>query len=477
MRKEKDFLGAIEIDDNALYGIHSLRANQNFPNTIPFPIEWYKAMGTVKLACYYTYEHFKNEAQKQNLHQRIPFFSDEILNALQAAAAKIEQGHYFEHFIVPAIQGGAGTSINMNVNEIIANAALIHLNHQPGQYEIIDPIEHANIYQSTNDTVVTALKVALLKLLEELEDAINQTRSLLESLENKYRNVLRLGYTQMQEAVPTTFGKLFSAYNDALSRDWWRTSKCFERIKVVNLGGGAIGTGLAIPRFYMMEVVNELKRMTNLPIARGENLTDTTQNLDSFVEIHAILKAHAVNLEKIANDLRLLSADAGIRIVHLPEVQAGSSIMPGKVNPVINEYIISIAHQIYSNDMLISNLCGQGCLDLNAYTPIIGYSLINSLKLLISANIALSQRCLINLTIDSERSLEQLLLSPSISTALIPYIGYHKATDLALFMKTNRLNIIEANRKLKLIDETKLNELLSPENLTKMGFSLKEIQI
>jgi len=140
MRKENDFLGTLEIDENALYGIHSLRAKQNFPNTIPFPIEWYKAMGTVKLACYYTYEHFKNEAQKQNLHQRIPFFSDEILNALQTAATKIEQGHYFEHFIVPAIQCGAGTSINMNVNEIIANAALIQLNHQPGQYEIIYPI-------------------------------------------------------------------------------------------------------------------------------------------------------------------------------------------------------------------------------------------------------------------------------------------------------------------------------------------------
>lgn len=475
MRTEKDFLGTLEIDEHALYGIHSLRASHNFSNNSIFPIEWFKAMGTVKLACYKTYQKFKNEAIKQNLNQNFSFIDDEILNAMQIAAANIEQGQYFEHFIVPAIQGGAGTSINMNVNEIIANAALILLKHKPGDYKIVDPIEHSNIYQSTNDTVVTALKVALLKLLQELEEAINYTRSQFENLENKYRNVLRLGYTQMQEAVPTTFGKLFSAYIDALSRDWWRTSKCFERIKVVNLGGGAIGTGLAIPRFYIIEVVNELKRLTNLPIARGENMTDATQNLDSFVEIHAILKAHAVNLEKIANDLRLLSADIGIKVVHLPEVQAGSSIMPGKVNPVINEYLISIAHQIYSNDMLISNLCGQGCLDLNAYTPIIGYSLINSLKLLISANAALTHHCLTNLSVNSERSYEQLVFSPSISTALIPYIGYHKATELSLCMKNHKINLIEANRKLKHIDESKLKEILSPENLTKMGFSLKEI--
>ncbi|GAB4451104.1 MAG: aspartate ammonia-lyase [Bacteroidales bacterium] len=475
MRIEKDFLGTLEIDEFALYGIHSIRAKHNFSNQTPFPIEWYKAMGTVKLACYLTYEKLKNEAQKQANLNSLHFFEDHIIKALQNAAFDIKQGKYFEHFIVPAIQGGAGTSINMNINEIITNLALQHIGKKAGEYYFIDPIEHANIFQSTNDTVVTALKVAAMKLLDKLEQAINETRLQFEKLENQYRNVVRIGYTQMQEAVPTTFGKLFSAYNDALSRDWWRTSKCFERIKVVNLGGGAIGTGLAIPRFYIMEVVSELQRLTNLPIARGENLSDTTQNLDSLVEVHAILKSHAVNLEKIANDLRLLSADVGTKTIHLPANQAGSSIMPGKVNPVINEFVISIAHQIYSNDMLISNLCGQGCLELNAYVPIIGYALINSLNLLIQANRSLTNNCLHNLQIDSEKSNNQLLHSPSITTALIPYIGYHKATELALLMKNEHLSIIEANEKLQLIEDTKLKNIIRPENLIKLGYSLREL--
>jgi len=475
MRTEKDFLGTLEIDDFALYGIHSLRAKHNFSNQTLFPIEWYKAMGTVKLACYITYEKLKNEAQKQANLNSLHFFDDHIIIALQNAASDVKQGKYFEHFIVPAIQGGAGTSINMNINEIITNLALQHIGKKAGEYHFIDPIEHANIFQSTNDTVVTALKVAAMDLLEKLEQAINETRLQFEKLENQYRNVVRIGYTQMQEAVPTTFGKLFSAYNDALSRDWWRTSKCFERIKVVNLGGGAIGTGLAIPRFYIMEVVSELQRLTNLPIARGDNLSDSTQNLDSLVEVHAILKSHAVNLEKIANDLRLLSADIGAKTLHLPANQAGSSIMPGKVNPVINEFVISIAHQIYSNDMLISNLCGQGCLELNAYAPIIGYALINSLNLLIQANRSLTNNCLHNLQIDSEKSNNQLLHSPSITTALIPYIGYHKATELAILMKNEHLSIIEANEKLQLIEDTKLKNIIRPENLTKLGYSLREL--
>lgn len=475
MRIEKDFIGTVEIPKYALYGIHSYRAKYNFGNSTSFPIEWYKAMALVKLACYNTYERLKKTAYEQNMDNKIEFIDTKILTALQFVSSEIAKGKYFEHFIVPAIQGGAGTSINMNINEIITNAALLHLNELPGNYHIIDPIKHANIFQSTNDTVVTALKIAVMKQLKELEEAINQTRSHVEVLENKYRNTLRIGYTQMQEAVPTTFGKLFSSYNDSLSRDWWRTSKCFERIKVVNLGGGAIGTGLSIPRFYIIEVVNELRRLTNLPIARGENLSDSTQNLDSFVEIHAILKAHAVNLEKIANDLRLLSADIGNKNIKLPAVQVGSSIMPGKVNPVINEYVISIAHQIYSNDMLISNLCGQGCLELNAYSPLIGYTIINSLNLLISANKSLAENCLKRLTINEDISQEQLWQSSSITTALIPYLGYHKATEIAIYMKQNHQDIFKANNILKFMDNEKLKKLLSAENLTKLGFSLKEI--
>ncbi len=477
MRTEKDFLGTIEIPNDALYGIHSLRARQNFQNDTKFSINWYQAMGIVKHACYQTYKKFKKNAQDSKLRDYKPFIDDKIIDALIKASQEISNGKHFEHFIVPAIQGGAGTSINMNINEIIANVALLHLGQKPGEYHIIDPIEHANIYQSTNDTVATALRIAIIFLLHELENAINQTRFSLEQLENKYRDALRPAYTQMQEAVPTTFGKMFSAYSDALSRDWWRVSKCFERIKVVNLGGGAIGTGLSVPRFFIMEVVNELKRLTNLPVARGENLIDATQNFDSFVEIHATLKAHAVNMEKIASDLRILSSDVGKKLITLPAVQAGSSIMPGKVNPVINEFVISIAHQIYANDVLISNLCGQGLLELNPYVPLIGHAILQSLSLLNSANRSLTKLCLQHLTVNEEWSLELLYKSPTITTALVPYIGYHKATELALLMKKENLTIIEANEKTLTIASEKLKKILSPHSLIQLGYSLKDISL
>ena len=254
----------------------------------------------------------------------------------------------------------------------------------------IDPLEHANIYQSTNDVIPTALTIAVMKLLHSLEENINILRQKVEKLEKANREKLRPGYTQMMEAVPSSFGLLFSTYNEALSRDWWRVSKCSERIKQVNLGGGAIGTGLSLPRFFIMEVVPELRNLTGLPVAHSENLSDATSNLDKWVEIHATLKAHAVNLEKISSDLRLLASDvSAIRSVSLPERQVGSSIMPGKINPVIPEFVISSSHKVYSNDVLISSLCSQGTLELNAYLPVIGYAIIESINLLISCNTSL----------------------------------------------------------------------------------------
>jgi aspartate ammonia-lyase len=207
-----------------------------------------------------------------------------------------------------------------------------------------------------------------MNLLETLERRINGLREKIEKLEKQHHNSLRIGYTQMQEAVPTSFGRLFSAYNDALSRDWWRVSKCFERIKVVNLGGSAVGTGITVPRFFIFEVVSALRALSGLPVTRGENLSDTTANMDSFVEVHAVIKAHAVNLEKIASDIRLLAADvsrdSGLTI---PPRQTGSTIMPGKVNPVITEFVVGACHRVYANDVLIASLSAQGCLDLNAY--------------------------------------------------------------------------------------------------------------
>lgn len=478
MRIEKDFLGAVEIPYRALYGINSHRAKENFPNDTPFHKEWYGAMGKVKLACYQTYKNFKQAAMLKYKNENLPieFFSDEMIEALITAAGEISESRYFEHFIVPAVQGGAGTSINMNINEIVSNVALTHIGKKPGDYHIIDPIEQANIYQSTNDIVPTSLIVASMDLLVKLEESINKLRFGIEELEKSTRNELRIGYTQMQEAVPSSYGRLFSTYNEALSRDWWRVSKCSERIKVVNLGGSAIGTSVSVPRFFVMEVVPTLQKITGLPVTRSENLSDATCNLDTFVEVHATMKSHAVNLEKMVSDLRLLSSDLlQNKEMEIPKKQIGSSIMPGKVNPVIPEFVISSVHKIYANDMLISNLCGQGCLELNAYIPVIGHALIESLKLLIAANNTMHSNLITGLLVHKGIATDKLYHSPAITTALMPYIGYHRAGELAKVMKEKGLSVFEANKSLKILDDEKLSFYLKPENLLKSGYSLKEL--
>jgi len=477
MRIESDFIGKREIPKDSLWGIHSLRAKENFPDNTQFHKEWYMAVGVVKQACYKTYLDFLKGIDRKFPNQEFPFqlLDKKLIENLNDAADEINLGKHFEHFIVPAIQGGAGTSINMNVNEIIANRALRQAGKNCGDYDNVDPFEHANVFQSTNDVIPTSLKVAAIRLLQELEESINNLRLQVEKTESNYRNVLRIGYTQMQAAVPSSYDKLFSTYNNALSRDWWRVSKCFERIKEVNLGGGAIGTGLSIPRFFIMEVVPNLRKLTGLPITRSENLSDATANQDGFVEVHATLKAHAVNLEKMVADLRLLGSDLfQNRELHLPQKQVGSSIMPGKVNPVIPEFVISTAHKVYANDIMISNLSGQGCLELNAYLPSIGHALLDSIKLLIAANNTLAENLFKELSIQSNSTEENVLYNPSVATALSPYIGYHEAAKLAKEMKKNSCTILEANNKFEMLSNDKLKELITPEELLKLGFILSD---
>ncbi|MEI6060029.1 MAG: lyase family protein [Bacteroidota bacterium] len=477
-RTENDSLGSLQVPANVLYGIHSLRARENFPDQTPFHLEWFKAMGLVKLACYQAYRSFCAAVTERKLGTELPFslLEKQVIDALEVAAAEVSVGKHHASFVVPAISGGAGTSINMNVNEIVANVALLKLGFEPGSYSHVDPIEAANIYQSTNDVVPTALKVSVMYLLGDLEASINTLRQKIELAEGTFRNELRIAYTQMQEAVPSSYGLLFSTYSEAFSRDWWRVSKCFERIKIVNLGGSAVGTGIAVPKFFIMEVVPALQKLTGLPITRSENLSDATNNLDSLVEVHAILKAHAVNLEKMVSDIRLLASDvAGIHGVVIPQRQVGSSIMPGKVNPVIPEFVISASHKIYSNDMLISSLSAQGCLDLNAYLPVIGHALLESLKLLIAANHTVSENLIAGLSISPGTGASRLFRSPAITTALVPLIGYSKAVLLAKEMKASTCDVFEANRILNVLDQEKLKNMLKPENLLKTGFTLNDL--
>ncbi|MGM0497260.1 MAG: lyase family protein [Bacteroidota bacterium] len=478
MRIERDFLGEKELPDNALYGIHALRAKENFPDKTPFHQEWFKAIAIVKLACYQTYKNFKDAVEYKYPSKKdvLNLFSGENIQALIESAEELSEGKLYEHIVVPAVQGGAGTSINMNINEIIANRSLQKLGEAPGKYNRIDPFEHANVFQSTNDVIPTALKVAAMKLLEELEESINEMRTKVEQLEQEHRNNLRIGYTQMQEAVPSSYGKLFSTYNEAFSRDWWRVSKCFERIKVVNLGGSAIGTGISVPSYFIMEVVPVLQKLTGLPVTRSENLPDTTSNLDSFVEVHSIMKSHAVNLEKMVSDIRLLASDLiNRKEVSIPQVQAGSSIMPGKVNPVIPEYVISVVNKVYSNDALISSLAGKGNLDLNAYLPIIGHALLDSLKLLIGADKTIKDNLISELKVYPRIALERLYNSPSVTTALSPVIGYNKASELAKLMKDEELDVFKANKKLNFLSEQKLETILKPSGLLKMGYQIKDL--
>jgi aspartate ammonia-lyase len=299
----------------------------------------------------------------------------------------------------------------------------------------------------------------------------------MEQLETKHRSSLRLAYTQMQEAVPSTYGMLFSTYSEALSRDWWRISKAKERIKVVNLGGGAIGTGISIPRFFIMEVTPALKKLSSQPLTQGENLADATSNLDKWVEVHAILKAHAVNLEKMVNDLRLLSSGlGGEKEIELPSLQVGSSIMPGKINPVLPEFVISSAHRIYANDQKITSLCALGTLELNAYLPEIGIAMLESLKLMKAMNVALKEKVLKGIRVNEDLARKKLFRSPAVTTALSPLIGYNRAAELANTMKEKSLDIFEANKELGKIDAEKLEKLLEADQLLKLGFTMNDIR-
>jgi len=477
MREESDFLGKQSLPDDALYGIHARRSVQNFPDHTPFHKEWYQAVGTVKLAAFRTILNLHAVLKKDLPEARLPAGMEDVrvFEYLAEAAAEVSSGSYYEHFIVPAIQGGAGTSVNMNINEILANSALRKMDLPAGSYQTIDPLRHANLFQSTNDVIPTALKLAVMQMLANLEDTINALRASIEGKERRHRNDLRLAYTQMQEALPSSFGMLFGAYSEALARDWWRVSKCFERIKVVNLGGGATGSGLAIPRYYIMEVVGQLQKLTNMPVTRSENLSDATQNMDAIVEVHAILKAHAVNLEKIASDIRLLSSDAGrAKQISIPQKQLGSSIMPGKVNPVIPEFVIASAHKVYSNDVLITSLCAQGTLDLNPYLPMIGHAVLESIKLLTAVGKSLKENLIDDLHVETTAAFEQMLFSPSVTTALITYIGYEKASEIAAYMKQNKCDVYKACASLRILTEGQIATILKPELLLQLGYSFRD---
>lgn len=450
MRHETDLLGTIEISAESYYGIHTYRALENFAvSGYRVDEDFIKAYGAVKLACIKTISDLGHFEKKE---------ADAIMQACQCMA----EGKLSEYIVVDALQGGAGTSLNMNVNEVIANRALEILGVAKGSYDVISPTNDINKYQSTNDTFPTALKIAIIYKLRELEKSIIILQQALQKKEKEFAQVVKIGRTELAEAILTTLGKEFSAYAEAISRDRWRIYKCEERLRVVNLGGTAIGTGLGAPKKYIFKVVDNLRDITGIGLARAENLIENTQNTDVFSEVSGIVKAHATNLIKIANDLRLMSS---YHEILLPPVQAGSSIMPGKVNPVIAEMVAQIGLKVIGNDVTISHATALGQLELNQNMPLIAFTLLQSLNLLINTNVIFAQKCIDGIKANEKKLKADLNSDTAILTALLPRLDYETLSKISKDIKKNNKTVKEYILENKLLSEEEFDHLVSAEHV------------
>ena len=455
-RIEHDFLGSLEVPASAYWGIHTQRAINNFHiSGIKVNASLIRSLAQTKKSC--------SLANLETGH-----LAPDKAKAIIAACDEISAGELADQFPTDALQGGAGTSTNMNINEVIANRAIEILGGSKGDYTIIHPLEDINLHQSTNDVYPTAVKVAAIFLLRDLSKAITNLQGAFQEKEKEFAAIVKIGRTELQEAVPITLGAEFSAFAEAFSRDRWRTFKCEERLRVVNLGGTAVGTGIAAPRDYIFLVIEKLRDVTSLGLSRGENVMGETANVDSFVEVSAILKAHAVNLIKIANDLRLMNLLGEIR---LPQLQAGSSIMPGKVNPVLAEAAIQVGMKVIANDAVVTDAASRGTLQINEFLPLLAHALLESLDLLININGLLTGHVR-GIEANKDKCEEFFNASPMIITALLPLIGYEKATEFikeySSSGKNNMRQFLEEKLGKELIDKT-----LSPYQLTTLGYKDK----
>ncbi|MBN2193055.1 MAG: aspartate ammonia-lyase [Polyangiaceae bacterium] len=428
-RTEHDLLGERTLPADALHGIHTARAVENFPLTgRPIRVELVQAYGAVKLACLDT-------------NAELGSLPKEIVPALRQACEELARGELTEHVLVDALQGGAGTSTNMNVNEVLANRALVLLGRSPGEYAVVSPSDHVNLHQSTNDTFPTALRVAAIRSLRRLEPALVGLVEAFQTQEKALAEVVKVGRTELMDAALVTLGREMGAYAEAFGRDRWRVYKCEERLRTVNLGGTAVGTGVGAPREYVFRVVERLRAVTGIGLARAENLLEATQNADVFVEVSGILKALTVNLMKVSGDLRLLGSgpDAGFGELRLPARQAGSSIMPGKVNPVIPEAVTQVAIQVQASDTAVAQAAGLGSLELNPFLPLIAEHLLGSIDLLTRAATLLHTHCVDGLEANRERCRAHVAGAVATATALVEPLGYERATTLAqLAARTGR---------------------------------------
>ncbi len=359
----------------------------------------------------------------------------------------------------------------MNVNEVITNRALQLLGAAPGRYDLVSPLDDINLHQSTNDTYPTALKLAAIRLLRRLEEQIVGLQEAFQEKERAFAPIVKIGRTELQDAVLTTLGRTMSAYAEAVARDRWRVYKCEERLRVVNLGGTAIGTGLGAPRKYIFRVTDCLREKTGIGFARAENLVDATQNTDVFVEVSGILKACAVSLLKISSDLRLLASgpDAGLGEIRLPGLQAGSSIMPGKVNPVIPEAVSQAAMLVMGYDQVIAHACSRGDLELNAFLPVTADCLLQSIDLLTCSCAMLRERCVLGMEADEARCKRHVDGATAAATALVAEFGYKQAGDLARNAAKRGVSIREQVLQEGILSPEAFDALVTPEAVCRLG--------
>ncbi|MDR2551317.1 MAG: aspartate ammonia-lyase [Desulfobulbus sp.] len=459
-RTETDALGSRQLPGDGLWGIHTLRALENFPlSGRPLHPALIRALGTVKLAAAQTND-------RLGIWRDDPAKADAILAACREMAAG-QLG-----------QGGAGTSANMNVNEVLANRALVLLGCAQGDYGRISPLDDLNRHQSTNDVFPTALRVAALELLARLEHKVVALQEAFQRQEQRWAHVVKVARTEWQDAVLITADRTFAAYAEAINRDRWRLAKCHERLRVVNLGGTAVGTGLAAPRRYIFEVTESLRELTGLGLARAENLVEATQNADVFVEVSGMLKAHAANLLKICSDLRVLGSgpDAGLAELRLPRRQAGSSIMPGKVNPVIPEAVSQAAMLAIGHDAALTLACASGNLELNPFLPLVAQTLLDTLDLLTNADDILCRHCVDGLEVDAARCAQQVANATAAVTALVPAIGHERAADLAAAADRTGRSIRELARTEAGIDDDQFDRLTGAAAVCRLGFALSSPQ-
>ena len=452
-RIEKDILGEKKIPEDALWGIHTARALENFPvSGLKVNPKLIRSVALVKKAAALA-------------NRELKYLPAGKAGAVIQAAEEIAEGKLSGQFPVDAYQGGAGTSVNMNVNEVIANRASELLGGGRGADSLVHPLEEVNKHQSTNDVFPTALKIAVIFDLKELASANASLQGAFQKKEKEFAGIVKIGRTEMQEAVPVTLGAEFSAFAEAFARDRWRAFKAEERLRVVNIGGTAVGTGLGAPKSYIFLVIEKLREVTGLGLARGENVMDPTANNDAFVEASAILKANAVNLIKISADLRLLNLLGEIK---LPAVQAGSSIMPGKINPVIAEAVAQAGFRVMANDIIVSDVCSKGTPQINEFMPLLAQVMLETTGLLIAVNGIFSAH-VDGIKADEEKCREYFEKSPALITAFLPHIGYDRASDLlAEFQRKKSANLrkfLEAKLGKELVDR-----ILSPYNLVSLGY-------